>query len=82
MHIGNCRYNISMLDFQLRRLSSPSLRPLLASVLEQLRSKIDEQASRSTDAFNDDVKYRDLILEMLELHSTVKRAFLLAAPTN
>eukprot|EP00291_Cryptomonas_curvata_P024427 CAMPEP_0172156762 /NCGR_PEP_ID=MMETSP1050-20130122/3407_1 /TAXON_ID=233186 /ORGANISM="Cryptomonas curvata, Strain CCAP979/52" /LENGTH=71 /DNA_ID=CAMNT_0012825899 /DNA_START=229 /DNA_END=444 /DNA_ORIENTATION=- len=71
-----------MLDFQLRRLSSPSLRPLLASVLEQLRSKIDEQASRSTDAFNDDVKYRDLILEMLELHSTVKRAFLLAAPTN
>jgi hypothetical protein len=82
MHIGNCRYNISMLDLQLRRVSSPSLRPLLANVLDQLRSKMSEQASRSVDDFNDDVQYRGLILEMLELHSTVKRAFNLAAPTK
>ena len=77
MHIGNCRYNISMLEFQLhRRLEQrSSLRPLLSSVLDQLKSKTDEQARQSEDTFNNDEKYRDLVLEMLELHSTVKRAF-------
>ncbi len=81
-HIGNCRYNISMLEFELQRLSNESLRPLLTGVLKQLESKTDEQASEGEDRFNSDATYRVLVLEMLELHSTVTRAFRLAAPPS
>jgi hypothetical protein len=82
MHIGNCLYNISILEFRLHRLSSPSLRHLLAVVLEKLKSKTDDQARESEDVFNCDETYRVLVFEMLELHSTVNRAFSLVAPAQ
>ena len=77
MHIGNCLYNISNLEFRLLRClhNKPSLRPLLGAVLNQLKSKTNEHALQSEESFNNDVSYRDLVIEMLELHSTVQRAF-------
>ncbi len=81
MHIGHCDHNICMLEFQLQQISRDSLLSLLAAVLNELRAKTYHQQTNYSDQdFNDDATYKRLVLEMLELHSTVKRAFSLAVP--